>query len=166
MPPIEQSVTEIREAGTQLRSMTSAVRTAEEQPNVSERHERTNVDITDRRADRQVEPVFTRHELRMMLLLSIQDGLFTPAEEGDEGSGAARDGNARQRWADLGRPADIGPMNQERSAILLEGCRMLLRRANNWRENVEIVRSTSMYLATLMEVSINAVCRDRGEDQP
>lgn len=36
MPPIEQSVTEIREAGTQLRAMTSPARTAEEQPNVSE----------------------------------------------------------------------------------------------------------------------------------
>lgn len=36
MPPIEQSVTEIREAGTQLRAMTSPVQTAEEQPNVSE----------------------------------------------------------------------------------------------------------------------------------
>lgn len=122
--------------------------------------------ITHQRANTQVEPVFTRHELRMMLLLSIQDGLFTPTEEGDQGSGAARDGNGRQRWADLGRPANIGPMNQERSAIMLEGIRMLLRRANNWQENVEIVRSTSMYLATLMEVSINAVRRNLGEDEP
>lgn len=88
--------------------------------------------------------MLARREIEMILMLAIQGSLFSPVGQG----------RRREELHERRAQAEIGPMNEGRALSLLEGYRMLLRRANDWRENAEIGRCATWYLSTIMEVTI------------
>ncbi|OJT01911.1 hypothetical protein TRAPUB_7623 [Trametes pubescens] len=161
-----QSVTDIRDARTRLSSVTVPPRTpaparddelrdaAVEDPLDVGVHVPWICDVlTGCSVQASAEcPVFTRHEIEMLLLLSIPEGLFPLRSAGDVSRERTAEGSQRPHWMGGGIPADIGPINEERCAAMLEGCLMTMRRANNWGDNVDIVRTSSAFLATLYGV--------------
>ncbi|EIW61129.1 uncharacterized protein TRAVEDRAFT_46353 [Trametes versicolor FP-101664 SS1] len=143
-----QSVTDIRDARTRLSSVTVPPRT----PAPARDDELRDAAVEDP-LDASAEcPVFTRHEIEMLLLLSIPEGLFPLRSAGDVSREGTAEGSQRPHWMGGGIPADTGPINEERCAAMLEGCLMTMRRANNWGDNVDIVRTSSAFLATLYGV--------------
>ncbi|OJT03798.1 hypothetical protein TRAPUB_5527 [Trametes pubescens] len=158
------AVTEIREASARINSLIVPQRT-DAQPRDQELRERP---VEDPRAvSRPVSHIstvvligysmqvgaesisFSRNEIEMLLLLAIQEGVFPPSPVGHGDRETAGERSRRPLWREGGIPADVGPMDEQRCAAMLEGCLTLIRRPNNWRENMALVTATSAFLSAL-----------------
>lgn len=90
---------------------------------------------------------FSRHDFEIMLLHAIEEGMFPPAGEG-EGSGT-------EGWRAPGAPTEIGPINEERAALLVERYRSMRYRANTWQENGNAIRASTAFLSAVSEVILH-----------
>lgn len=85
------------------------------------------------------------------MLLSIEEGLVSLRPAGAE--------NERQERRNRISFAEMGPMNEERAALLLEAFHGMMRRANTWREMLQSVRAAGDFLSMVMEVTLNEARR-------
>lgn len=99
----------------------------------------------------QVERRFTRHEIEVIMLLSIEEGLVLPRPSGQE--------NGRQERRNRPELSQMGPMNEDRAALMLDSFRGMMRRANNWRETLQALKSAGCFLTTMTEVTIDEAWR-------
>lgn len=166
------AVTEIREAVARISSMTIPQRTdaqprdedlrerpvEDDPPAVSRPVSHISTALIGYSTQIDAEPIsFSRHEMEMLLLLAIQEGVFPPRPAGDGSTETAGQGSPRPLWREGGVPVDVGPMDERRCADLLASRLTMTRKANNWRDNVAIVTAGSAFLSALHGVTEHLV---------
>ncbi|OJT03895.1 hypothetical protein TRAPUB_5420 [Trametes pubescens] len=100
---------------------------------------------------------FTVRDIEFIMLLSIQAGLFSA-------TGAAEPTEA-EGWRDNATESALsGPMDEERSLLLLAMTRCTFRRGNNWPEHLKRMRASVEVLGIMLEVTVHE-SRDPGRQE-
>ncbi len=96
----------------------------------------------------QVVRRFTLRDIEMIMLLAIEAGMFSTATGAGQSTGT-------QQWRVNVTDSEVGPMNEERSLLLLSMSRRTFWRGNNWREHLHRTMTSAVTMGIMLEVSIN-----------